>query len=291
MTETTFTLTLNPDTSQQLGPIRDDFLVETHHIGDCRISTTITDVHFGRWHASNDDKTGTEACVIYARFEFGQLRNERIKRVQIRLSFFEKGTSTSSAGSAMGEHGGLLGWWSKRGARNQQKKQPARTTLKIMHREPENWIGQRFTKEVGDVAAAGVSIGVAGPHSLKANISRSENFTQMETASLTSIRDSPAVLIWTLQENPINRTGIPHDFRCAVVLKTAGVDFSGRVEFKAWVGRGLQLAAKKDSFMSSEVFRRRNVVDEKDGRLLERMETREFSEELERRVENRWDQY
>jgi len=282
MVGTTFTLDLSPDLSQQLGPIRDDLFVETHRVGNCRICTTITDVQFGYWHASNDDQTGTETCIIYFKFEFGQLNNERIKRVQIRLGFFEEGADKNVGGGARGD-GGLIGWWSRftKGNGNKEK-EPTRGTfpLKIMHREPEKWAGQRSTKDVGDHATAGVAIDVAGLQagpSVNAKISRSVNYTQVNTASLTSVLDSPAVLIWTLQENSINKTGIPHDFCCAVVLKTAGVDFSGRVEFKALLGRGLQLSAKKDSFMNSELFRRN------DGERV-RMDTEEFSEEMERKV-------
>jgi hypothetical protein len=287
MAGTAFTLSFSPDASQQLGLVRDDLLLETHRIGDCRVSTTITDVQFGRWHANDGDRTGTETCVIYFKFEFGQLNDERIKRVQIKLSFYEEDKNIVGAASSAGG-GGLLGWWSRL-ARNDNTGLLARTALplKIMHREPDKWSGQRSTRQVGDQAAAGVAIDVAGLQvgpSVNANISRSVNYTQANSASLTSVLDSPAVLIWTVQENPINKTGIPHEFRCAVVLKTAGVDFSGRVEFKAWMGRGLQLTAKKDSFMKSELFRRKDVVDEQEKMLLERMEAREFSEELERKV-------
>jgi hypothetical protein len=137
-----------------------------------------------------------------------------------------------------------------------------------------------------------VGINVAGLQldpSLNADIAKDTIYTKTDSASLTSIIDSPTVVVWTLEEYAIHKPGNPRDFLGAIVLKPSGADFSAEMEFTAAVG-GVRLTAKNEPFMSSRVFRKKNVRDEREREFLERMEASEFSEYL-KKVANEWDLY
>jgi hypothetical protein len=288
MAETSFTLNLTPNKSQELGPIVETHALEAHRVGNCWIATTITDVQFGRFKGENDESS-KEACVVYFRFTFGQMNHERIEEVTIRLTFKQGGNAAAGGGRS-----GLFGWWARRSARQQPTTTPSATSsLKIIHREPESWIGRTSTRAVVAEVTAGTSVDLApfqGGPSIGGNagFSRNTSYGQGRSASLTTLCDSAAVLVCVLRENEIEKQGVPSDYRCAVVLKTDGVDFSGHVEFGARLGKGLRLTAKKDSFMNSNIFRRRIARAENDRLLLERMESEEFADNLKAKVVNGW---
>jgi hypothetical protein len=263
----TFSILLEPEQSVELSTVSDAKFVGAQDIGGCRVSTTVSDVRYGRY-VDGIDGEARVACVIVLKFGFAGHWSKRIKKVKVSLCFSaSQPASASSDGDASEDAVPELRLWEPSSGRSQTTS--VRTTL---------------------AKSASASLGINSGTRIGGDLSRSIETEKIASASLTSVKETLNTVSWDLKENTQEKQGIPSELNCAVVIRTDEVQFTASVKFIAQIrGKYAWYRGTKTSLIDSSYLQnRQSPLSAEEVGLLNDMDSDKFTEWIKSKANNGW---
>jgi hypothetical protein len=258
----TFSILLEEQQSNELSPISDAKFVGSDEIRGCRISTTVSDVRYGKYADGITGEAHT-ACVVLLKFNFSNQLSRRIQKMSISLTFSPSQSSPTTA--------------------------EGRGVPELRLFEPSSGRSQTTRVIITLDTTADASLGFNPGGKIGGEISRSIEREKISYAWLSSSQVATHTVIWDLIENAQEKQGIPSELNCAVVIRTDGVPFTASVKFEAKVrGKFGKFRGSKVAFVDENFFLNRTSAIDGEVGLLDDMGSEKFGEWVKNKTSNSW---